>query len=186
MGVQLHLTPLEGLVLIEVPVFQDPRGFFMESWNRRSFREAGIDVDFVQDNHSRSAAGVLRGLHYQDLTTPIGKLVRCTEGAVFDVAVDLRTKSRTFSQWFGVELSAHNMKQIFVPVGFAHGFVTLSEHAEVQYKQTGFYSREAERAIRWNDPELGIEWPVSRPLLSERDETAAISLREYLSDPAFT
>jgi dTDP-4-dehydrorhamnose 3,5-epimerase len=185
MKVRLHATHLEGLLLVEVPVYEDPRGFFMESWNKRDFARAGLDADFVQDNHSRSAAGVLRGLHYQNMTAPIGKLVRCTLGSVFDVAVDLRTGSRTFGQWFGVELDARNRTQIYVPAGFAHGFVTLSEAAEVQYRQTGFYDRGAEAAIRWNDPEIAIEWPVRDPLLSERDRTEAISFEEYRRNPAF-
>jgi len=185
MNVRLHPTHLEGLVLVEVPVHEDPRGFFMESWNRRDFAEAGLDADFVQDNHSRSGQGVLRGMHYQDLSTPLAKLVRCTSGAVFDVAVDLRASSRTFGQWFGTELSARNRKQLYVPVGFAHGFLTLSEAAEVQYKQTGFYTREAETAIRWSDPDIGVEWPVSGPLLSERDRNEAISFEEYRRNPAF-
>jgi dTDP-4-dehydrorhamnose 3,5-epimerase len=183
--VKLHPTHLEGLVLVEVPVFEDARGFFMESWNRRAFAEAGLDAEFVQDNHSRSGAGVLRGLHYQGMTAPLSKLVRCTQGSVFDVGVDLRTGSKTFGQWFGVELSARNHKQIYIPVGFAHGFVTLSESAEIQYKQTGFYDRSAEVSIRWNDPDLAIEWPVRDPLLSERDKNDAISFAEYRRSPAF-
>lgn len=185
MTVKLHETPFEGLFLVQVPVHEDTRGFFMESWNRQDLKDAGLDVDFVQDSHSRSGANVLRGLHYQDSTAPIAKLVRCTQGSVFDVAVDLRAGSRTFGQWFGTELSEVNRKQIYVPVGFAHGFVTLSETAELQYKQTGFYNRAAEHAIRWNDPDLAIEWPVSDPLLSERDRTTAISFDDYRRDPAF-
>lgn len=185
MTVRLHSTHLEGLVLVEVPVFEDARGFFMESWNRRAFAEAGLEADFVQDNHSRSGAGVLRGLHYQGVTAPLAKLVRCTQGSVFDVGVDLRTGSKTFGQWFGVELSARNRKQIYIPVGFAHGFVTLSESAEIQYKQTGFYDRSAEVSIRWNDPDLAIEWPVRDPVLSDKDRNDAISFAAYRQNPAF-
>jgi dTDP-4-dehydrorhamnose 3,5-epimerase len=186
MKVKLHPTPLDGLVVVEVEVHEDPRGFFMETWNKRDFSDSGLDADFVQDNHSRSAAGVLRGLHFQDRTAPIAKLVRCTLGSVFDVAVDLRSGSKTFGQWFGIELAARNRKQLYVPVGFAHGFATLTEFAEIQYKQTGFYDRRAETSVRWNDPDIGIEWPVAEPVLSDRDRTGAITFAEYRRNPAFT
>lgn len=186
MRVNLRKTSFDDLVLVETPVHEDARGFFAETWNQRDFAAAGLDVNFLQDNHSRSSGNVLRGLHYQDLTAPIAKLVRCTRGSIFDVAVDLRTSSRTFGLWFGVELSERSMTQLYVPVGFAHGFVTLSEFAEVQYKQTGFYERAAERSIRWNDPELAIEWPVSNPILSDRDRDSAVSFDEYKRHPVFT
>ena len=186
MKVELHETPLEDLFVVEVPVHVDSRGFFMESWNRRDLADAGLDVDFVQDNHSRSGSTVLRGLHYQDLTAPLAKLVRCTFGSVFDVAVDLRVSSRTFGQWFAVELSARNRKQLYIPIGFAHGFVTLSDVAELQYKQTGFYNRAAAVAVRWNDRDLAIEWPVSDPVLSERDRNDTISFEAYRKNPMFT
>jgi dTDP-4-dehydrorhamnose 3,5-epimerase len=185
MKVKLHETPLPDLVVVEVPVFEDHRGFFMESWNKRDFAEAGLDADFVQDNHSRSGARVLRGLHYQNASAPINKLVRCSYGSVFDVAIDLRSASRTFGQWFGIELSATNRKQFYIPIGFAHGFVALSEAAELQYKQTGFYDPAAEAVIRWNDPDLAIEWPVQNPRLSKRDQDDAMSFEQYRTNPAF-
>jgi len=184
MKVHLTQTGLPGLIIVDVDHFSDERGFFMESWNRLEFADAGLDVDFVQDNHSRSSRGVLRGLHYQDMTAPLGKLVRCTLGAIFDVGVDLRVGAPTFGRWFGIELSAENKRQLYVPVGFAHGFATLSEFAEVQYKQTGYYAPAAEGVLLWNDPEVAIEWPVENPLLSKRDERG-MSLRQYLEHPAF-
>lgn len=176
---------LAGVLVIEPQVFRDSRGFFLESYHQRDFAAVGLAEAFVQDNHSRSARGVLRGLHYQDMTAPMGKLVRCTQGAIFDVAVDVRVGSPTFGQWVGVELSAENFKQLWVPVGFAHGFVTLSEVAEVQYKCTNFYAPAAEGCIRWDDPQIGISWPVQAPLLSARDQHAH-TLAEYARAPAFT
>lgn len=177
-------TPLPDLVIVTIDYFQDERGFFIESWHKRDFAEAGLDLEFAQEGHSRSKYGVLRGLHYQDMTAPMGKLLRCTVGAIFDVAVDLRLSSRTFGKWFGTELTAENKKQLYVPIGFAHGFVTLSEAAEVQYKQTGFYTPSAEGTLLWNDPQVGVEWPVKEPTLSKRDQNG-MSLREYLTNPAF-
>jgi len=184
--VKTHLvkTPLDGLLVVEIDHFQDERGFFIESWQKRDFAEAGLDLEFVQDNHSRSQYGVLRGLHYQDMTAPVGKLVRCTLGVIFDVAVDLRVNSLTFGRWFGVELTADNMKQLYVPIGFAHGFMVLSDFADVQYKQTGFYAPLAEGTVAWNDPDLVIEWPIQDPILSKRDQNGK-SLKEYLENPAF-
>lgn len=177
-------TPLDSLVVVEIDAIQDERGFFLEPWNQRDFAAAGLDLTFVQEGHSRSGPNVLRGLHYQDMTAPMGKLVRCTAGAIFDVAVDLRVGSPTFSRWFGIELSADNKKQLYVPVGFAHGFATLSDVAEVQYKMTGFYTPAAEGAVAWNDPDIGIDWPLTAPILSKRDQQA-MSLRAYLEKPAF-
>ena len=164
-------TALPGVLLIEPKVFGDARGFFFESYNRHAFAEAsGLDVDFVQDNHSRSALGVLRGLHYQ-IQQPQGKLVRVVAGAVFDVAVDIRKASPTFGQWVGIELSAENKKMIWVPPGFAHGFLVLSESAEFLYKTTDYYAPSHERAIAWNDPDIGIAWPLAAaPLLSAKDQ----------------
>ena len=159
------------VVLIEPKVFGDARGFFFESYNQRAFNEAtGTDFQFVQDNHSRSAKGVLRGLHYQ-LRQPQGKLVRVVQGAVFDVAVDIRKSSPTFGQWVGVELSADNHRQFWVPPGFAHGFLVLSESAEFLYKTTDYYAPQHERCIAWNDPQLAIAWPDigMAPLLSAKD-----------------
>jgi dTDP-4-dehydrorhamnose 3,5-epimerase len=178
-------TPLDGVMLIDPEYYPDGRGFFLETWNQRDFAAAGLPGQFVQDSHSRSARGVLRGLHFQNLTEPMGKLVRCTVGHIFDVAVDLRVGSPTFGNWFGAPLSAENKRQIYIPVGFGHGFQALSDVVEVQYKQTGFYSPSAEGAVLWNDPDIGIDWPLENPTLSERDRRA-VSLREYAGKPAFS
>ncbi|HEX7985227.1 MAG TPA: dTDP-4-dehydrorhamnose 3,5-epimerase [Duganella sp.] len=166
-------TPLEGLLVLEPRVFGDERGFFYESYNARQFAEAtGVTAGFVQDNHSRSRRGVLRGLHYQ-IQQPQGKLVRVTAGAVFDVAVDIRKASPTFGQWYGVELSAENMRQMWIPAGFAHGFVVTSDNAEFLYKTTDYWAPEHERAILWNDPAIGIVWPLDvTPTLSAKDQAA--------------
>jgi len=168
-------TPLTGVKLIEPRVFGDERGFFLESWNARSFAEHGLDLDFVQDNHSRSARGVLRGLHYQ-LESPQGKLVRVTAGAVFDVAVDVRRASPHFGRWVGYELSEANKRMLWVPPGFAHGFVVLSESADFLYKCTQFYDGSNDRGIRWNDPAIGIAWPLAgiTPQLSGKDAAAPL------------
>ena len=167
------VTPcaLPDVLLIEPKVFGDARGFFFESYNRRALREAtGLDLDFVQDNHSRSAQGVLRGLHYQ-IERAQGKLVRVVAGAVFDVAVDIRKNSPTFGQWVGMTLSADNKKTIWVPPGFAHGFLVLSDYAEFLYKTTDYYAPSHERTIAWNDPDIGIAWPLTgAPLLSAKDQ----------------
>lgn len=185
MDIRVEQTPLEGVVLIHTDWFRDERGFFIENYHKQRFAEHGLTDDFVQDNHSRSAAKVLRGLHYQDETAPMGKLVRCTEGEIFDVAVDLRVHSPTFGHWFGAYLSSDNMDQLFVPSGYAHGFVTMSDFAQVQYKCTGFYAPSSEGTIRWNDPDIGIDWPVLDPVLSNRDRNG-ISLQEYRKHPAFS
>jgi dTDP-4-dehydrorhamnose 3,5-epimerase len=177
-------TPLAGLVRVDIDFFSDERGFFIESWHQRDFAEAGLDLTFVQEGHSRSGKNVLRGLHYQDMTAPMGKLLRCTVGAIFDVAVDLRVDSPTFSQWFGIELSAENKTLLYVPEGFAHGFATISDVAEVQYKQTGFYTPSSEGTVSWNDPDIGVAWPINNPQLSARDEKG-MSLQEYKKNPAF-
>src|SRR5688572_4719772 len=147
MRITVTHTPLEGVLLIEGVVFEDERGFFMESWNQRAYAEAGLPHVFVQDAHSCSKRGVIRGLHYQDLSAPLAKLVRCTAGSIYDVAVDLRAGSPTFGQWYATELSAGNRRQLFVPVGFAHGFQALTDGTEVQYKQTGFYTPSAEGVL---------------------------------------
>ncbi|AOV17461.1 dTDP-4-dehydrorhamnose 3,5-epimerase [Acidihalobacter aeolianus] len=162
---------IPDVVLIEPKVFGDERGFFFESFNRKRFEEAvGCSVDFVQDNHSRSARNVLRGLHYQ-IQQPQGKLVRVVVGEVFDVAVDIRRNSPTFGHWVGEVLSADNKRQLWVPPGFAHGFVTLSEHAEFLYKTTDYYAPEFERCIIWDDPDIGIDWPGEGPFnLSGKDK----------------
>lgn len=163
-------TEIPDLLILEPRVFGDARGFFLESYNRNVFREAaGRDPDFVQDNHSRSGRGVLRGLHYQ-IRQPQGKLVRVVRGAVFDVAVDLRRSSRTFGRWVGTELSEDNQRQFWIPPGFAHGFLVLSENADFLYKTTDYYAPEYERCIAWNDPALDIAWPLSgTPTVSGKD-----------------
>ena len=172
----MKLFPLTipDVVLIEPKVFGDERGFFYESFNQAAFNEAtGLDVTFVQDNHSKSAQNVLRGLHYQLPPKAQGKLVRVLVGEVFDVAVDIRKNSPTFGRWVGERLSAANKRQMWIPPGFAHGFVVLSESAEFLYKTTNYYAPECERSIFWNDPELRIEWPlIGEPLLSAKDERA--------------
>ena len=178
-------TPLKGLVVIDIDYFRDERGFFIESWHKRDFAAAGLDLEFVQEGHSRSSYGVLRGMHYQNMTAPMGKLLRCTVGRIFDVAVDLRVSSPTFGKWFSVELSSDNQRQIYVPPGFAHGFATLSDTAEVQYKQTGFYTPSSEGTLSWNDPDVGIQWPIAHPILSKRDQNG-MSLKDYMKKPAFT
>ena len=162
-------TVLPEVLIIEPDVHGDARGFFMETWHAAKYRELGIDCGFVQDNHSRSARGVLRGLHYQ-LQQPQAKLVRVTQGAVFDVAVDIRRGSPRFGQWVGVELSAANHRQLFVPAGFAHGFCVLSDSADFLYKCSDFYAPEYERGIRWDDPQIAIEWPISQLTLSGKDQ----------------
>ncbi|HLJ11915.1 MAG TPA: dTDP-4-dehydrorhamnose 3,5-epimerase [Planctomycetaceae bacterium] len=162
-------TELAGVVLIEPRVFEDARGFFMESFHKPRFAAAGIDVEFVQDNHSRSRQGVLRGLHYQ-IKHPQGKLVRAIRGKVFDVAVDLRRSSPGFGRWYGCELSESNRRQMYIPPGFAHGFCVTSDVAEVIYKCTEVYSPEDERTLLWNDPALGVDWPIASPTLSPKDE----------------
>ncbi len=176
-------TRIPAVKLIEPKVFGDERGFFMETWNEKAFREAGIEATFVQDNHSRSVKNTLRGLHYQ-IKQPQGKLVRVTRGEVFDVAVDLRTNSPTFGRWVGEYLSEENRRMLWVPPGFAHGFLVTSDRADFQYKCTDFYAREHERSIRWNDPTLNINWGVSSPedlLLSGKDEEAQ-SLEQAMAE----
>ena len=163
-------TAIPDVLVIEPKVFGDARGFFFESYNQKAFNGAtGLDVSFVQDNHSRSTKGVLRGLHYQ-VQKPQGKLVRVVRGTVFDVAVDIRRSSPTFGQWTGIELSEDNQKQFWVPAGFAHGFLVLSDSADFLYKTTDYYAPEHERCLIWNDKQVGIHWPTeSTPVLSKKD-----------------
>ena len=171
---------LPEVLVLEPRVFGDDRGFFLESYNRRVFQEvAGIDVNFVQDNHSRSARNVLRGLHYQ-LKQAQGKLVRVVAGEIFDVAVDMRRSSARFGRWMGLHLSAENKRMLWVPAGFAHGFLALSDSTEVLYKTTDYYAPEHERCVMWNDPDIGIDWPLAgMPLVSEKDgRGAALKLAE--------
>lgn len=164
-------TAIPDVLILEPKVFGDARGFFFESFNQRAFCQAtGLDLDFVQDNHSRSARGVLRGMHYQ-LKQPQGKLVRVVRGSVFDVAVDLRKDSPTFGRWVGAELSEHNHRQMWVPAGFAHGFLVTSDLADFLYKTTDYYAPEYERCIAWNDPTIAIQWPLDgSPVLSAKDQ----------------
>jgi len=168
-------TSLPGVLVIEPKVFGDHRGWFMETYSEEKFREAGLDLKFVQDNQSFSATkGTLRGLHYQMSPKAQTKLVRCTRGKIFDVAVDIRKGSPTFGNWFGIELSEENKKQLLIPRGFAHGFMTLTDDVEVQYKVDELYAPECDRGIVWNDPTIGIEWPVelAAPVLSAKDQAA--------------
>jgi len=177
-------TRLPEVVLIEPKIFGDARGFFMETWEARKFAEGGIDANFVQDNHSRSSRWTLRGLHYQ-LRNTQGKLVRVTEGEVFDVAVDVRRSSPTFGQWVGDYLSAENHRMLWIPPGFAHGFVVLSERADFLYKTTDFYDPSSERTVLWNDPGIGIEWPIPNDrglIVSEKDRNG-VGLRSIVPLP---
>jgi dTDP-4-dehydrorhamnose 3,5-epimerase len=160
---------IKGVVLIQPKKFVDDRGFFIETYKRTDFVAAGIEENFVQDNHSRSSKGVLRGLHYQKFPYAQGKLVRCLSGRIFDVAVDIRKGSETYGKWIGEELNAENDRMLYIPAGFAHGFLVLSDTADILYKCTVEYSPEYDRGIRWNDPQVGIQWPISEPVLSEKD-----------------
>lgn len=172
----IEKTLIDGVLIFQPRVFGDARGFFMESFNQKIFNDAvGQPVEFVQDNHSRSAKGVLRGLHFQKAPHAQGKLVRVTSGAVFDVAVDIRRDSPTFGRWVGVELTADNHRQLWIPAGLAHGFLVLSETADFLYKTTDYYAAHAEGAVRWDDPDLAIAWPDvgMAPLLSAKDAQAA-------------
>ncbi len=187
---QVETFSVEGPLLLTPRIFNDDRGFFYESWNRDSFAESlGVKIDgspnFLQDNHSRSSRGVLRGLHYQLEPNPQGKLVRCVAGEIFDVAVDLRRSSTTFGQWVGVHLSGTNHQQLWVPVGFAHGFVSLSETADVLYKASGYWNKECERSLLWSDSELAIKWPLNlipdNELLVSSKDSSAPTLAEALS-----
>ncbi|MEQ1962911.1 dTDP-4-dehydrorhamnose 3,5-epimerase [Xenorhabdus khoisanae] len=164
-------TDIPDVLIIEPKVFEDERGFFYESFNQKQFEEAvGYPVNFVQDNHSKSAKGVLRGLHYQEEPYAQGKLVRCVVGEVFDVAVDIRKDSSTFGKWAGVNLSAENKRQLWIPEGFAHGFLVLSETAEFSYKTTNYYHPESEACLIWNEPTIAIEWPINKIILSHKDK----------------
>ena len=178
---QIRPTALPEVLLVEPRIFADDRGYFMESYSRAVFSEAaGRDVDFVQDNHSLSKKGVLRGLHYQLPPNAQGKLVRAVVGEIFDVAVDIRRSSPTFGRWVGIRLSAENREQLWIPEGFAHGFLTLSDRAEVLYKASAYYAPAAERSIAWNDPALAIDWPLAdAPIVSAKDQAgAALSAAE--------
>lgn len=164
-------TEIEGVTLIEPDVHRDERGFFLETYHQARYHEAGLDAVFVQDNHSKSARGILRGLHMQ-VEHPQTKLVRAISGCIWDVAVDVRTNSSTFGRYVGVELSAENHKQLYIPSGMLHGFVVLSEEAEIEYKCSDFYHPSSEVSVLWNDPEVAIQWPIDTPTLSEKDAKA--------------
>jgi dTDP-4-dehydrorhamnose 3,5-epimerase len=180
MEFQVERTSIRDLLIITPEIFQDERGFFTETYRKDRFSGFGLNAEFVQDNHSRSSKNVVRGLHFQ-WEPPMGKLMRVTQGAAFLVAVDIRIGSPTLGKWVGIEASVENRKQVYAPAGFARGFCVLSDFAEIQYKCTGVYtSTKAESGILWNDPALGIEWPVSHPVLSKKDEVAQ-SLKEWLA-----
>jgi dTDP-4-dehydrorhamnose 3,5-epimerase len=181
MQVKKESTHLGEIVVFAPEVFEDERGFFMETYRTDQFKALGLPADFLQDNHSRSKQGVLRGLHFQ-YDPPMGKLMRVTYGRAFLVAVDLRKGSPTFAKWWGTELSAENKKQMWAPASFARGFCVLSDWAEIQYKVTGLYNKSTDVAIRFDDPEIGIDWPISDPQISERDRKA-IPLSEWVKSP---
>ncbi|MEU7532013.1 dTDP-4-dehydrorhamnose 3,5-epimerase [Saccharothrix sp. NPDC042600] len=186
-GMDMTVTPteLEGVFVIQPEWFEDERGFFFESYSKRRWEQHGLSLDFVQDNHSRSTRGVLRGFHFQNTLAPQHRLVRCTVGAIFDVVVDLRVGSPTFGKWYGIELTAQNRTQLLIGPEFAHGFAVLSDVAEVQYKTTGFHNPLAEGLLAWDDPDVGVAWPITDPILSAKDSTNP-SLARYLENPAFT
>ncbi|HZR63520.1 MAG TPA: dTDP-4-dehydrorhamnose 3,5-epimerase [Terriglobales bacterium] len=181
MELKLEQTYLENVLVIVPEVFQDSRGFFMETYRTDQFHKLGVELPFVQDNHSRSVKGVVRGLHFQ-WDPPMGKLMRVSLGTAFLVAVDIRTGSPTLGKWVGIEASAENRRQVWAPAGFARGFCVLSEVAEIQYKCTGLYNGKAESGIRWDDPAIGIEWPVKDPSLSAKDQQAQ-TLSQWLAKP---
>ncbi len=181
MRVHVETTPIEDLLVVVPEVFEDERGFFMEVYHQEEFRKAGLPDTFVQLNHSRSARNVVRGLHFQ-WEPPMGKLMRVTLGTAYLVAVDIRKGSPTLGRWFGAEVSAASKRQIWAPAGFARGFCVLSEYAEIQYLCTGTYNKDGESGVLWSDPAIGVDWPVSDPILSERD-TRAQMLQDWLSRP---
>jgi len=181
MQLRVDSRPLEDMAVIVPDVYQDARGFFMETYRADQFRELGLPVHFAQDNHSRSVRAVVRGLHFQ-WEPEMGKLMRVPLGSAFLVAVDIRKGSPTLGRWVGVECSAENRRQVWAPAGFARGFCVLSEMAEIQYKCTGIYNSKAESGIRWNDPAIGIKWPVSNPILSDKDAKAR-TLADWLASP---
>ena len=175
-------TKIDGVIILEPKVFGDHRGFFMESWSKREFEKKGLFYEFVQDNHSLSTMkGTLRGIHFQRVEKAQAKLVRCARGSVLDVAVDLRSKSTTYKQWIAVELSEENKRQLLIPRGFGHGFMTLTDHVEFLYKADNYYAPNAEGSIRWNDPELAINWGIEEPILSQKDAEAPL-LKDAITD----
>jgi dTDP-4-dehydrorhamnose 3,5-epimerase len=181
MNIRVESRRLGDVVVLVPEIFQDSRGFFMETFREDQFREIGIPHEFVQDNHSRSTKGVVRGLHFQ-WDPPMGKLMRVTLGAAFLVAVDIRKGSPTLGQWSGIEVSTENRREVWAPAGFARGFCVLSDVAEIQYKCTGLYNNKGESGIRWDDPQIGVRWPVVDPSLSEKDKSAQ-TLEQWLAQP---
>jgi dTDP-4-dehydrorhamnose 3,5-epimerase len=177
-------TLIEDVLHLEPLVHRDERGFFLETYHWEHYRTAGVTLDFVQDNHSRSTKGVLRGFHYQDMSAPMAKLVRCTTGAILDAVVDLRVGSPSFGRTYAAELTGENHHQVLVPVGCGHAFLTLSEVADVEYKCSGYYDPTAEATVAWNDPEIALRWPIGTPILSPRD-ARGMTLAEYRARPAF-
>jgi len=181
MDIRVESRHLGEVVVLVPDVFQDSRGFFMETFREDHFKALGLPYQFVQDNHSRSAKGVVRGLHFQ-WDPPMGKLMRVSLGSAFLVAVDMRKGSPTLGQWFGIDVSAENRRQLWAPAGFARGFCVLSDTAEIQYKCTGLYNSKAESGVRWNDPQIGVQWPVEQPSLSQKDSEAQ-TLDQWLNKP---
>lgn len=171
-------TELKDVFIIEPDVFKDSRGYFLESYSKKKLMEIGMDIDFVQDNHSKSMKNTVRGLHFQSYPGQ-AKLIRCTKGKIWDIAVDIRPNSPQFKKWIGIEISEDNFRQIMIPIGYAHGFSVLSEYAEVQYKASNYYDASLERTISWNDPEIGVDWKVDEPILSKRDISAQ-NLKNFL------
>jgi dTDP-4-dehydrorhamnose 3,5-epimerase len=184
MDVTVSPTEFAGVLVLWADCFEDARGFFTETYHQKKLRNRGVDLTFVQDNHSRSYHRVLRGFHYQDARAPQVRVVRCTVGEIFDVIVDLKVGSPTFGRYFGIRLSSDNRKQLLIPPEFAHAFLVLSEVAEVQYKCTNHHEPAAERSLLWNDPDIAVQWPLSDPILSDRDRQAP-SLKDYVKQPAF-
>jgi dTDP-4-dehydrorhamnose 3,5-epimerase len=181
MEIKIELTDIRDVVVLVPDVFRDDRGFFMETFREDQFKAHGLPTHFVQDNHSRSVKGVVRGLHFQ-WEPPMGKLMRVTQGSAFLVAVDIRRGSPTLGKWIGVEATAENRRQVWAPAGFARGFCVLSDVAEIQYKCTGMYNNKGESGVRWNDPEIGVKWPVQDPILSAKDQNAQ-TLAQWLACP---
>jgi len=185
MNIRISGTELSGVLVIQPEFFQDDRGFFFESYSRRRFQESGLEIDFVQDNHSRSANGVIRGFHFQDSSAPQWRLVRCTLGAIWDVVVDLRASSGTFGKWLAVELTADSKRQLLIPPEFAHGFCVLSDVAEVQYKCSNHHSPQAEHTLAWDDGDVAVPWPITNPTLSSRDRDTGRCLADFRTTPIF-
>jgi dTDP-4-dehydrorhamnose 3,5-epimerase len=185
MNMKVSRADIDGPLILDPEFFQDERGFFFESYTKRRFAEHGLDIDFVQDNHSRSGRNVLRGFHFQDATVPQWRLVRCTVGRIWDCVVDLRVSSPTFGKWFGLELDADSKRQFLIPPEFAHGFCVLSDVAEVQYKCSNHHTPAAEHTLAWNDPAVGVRWPVTDPQLSARDKDTGKPLSHFRDRPLF-